>query len=486
MLRKKKYYICLIAMMLCTHILVAQQTIPEKLIDTIVTSSSPSVVRVGDIILTGNRKTKEVIILREIPFKKGEEYSLDLLVKKMEEARRQLMNTALFSSAIVAAKNIEGNLPTGQAGKIDISVDVKERWYLFPIPYLKPADRNLNQWLVEQKASLDRVNYGVKFYYNNATGRNDKFRLWLINGYTKQVSFSYDRLYLDSKLKWGIKLAFAAGKNREVNYNTISDKQVFFKDENNYIRSFTTTSAELTYRRAIKTRHSFGIAWLTEQVKDTITKLNPSYFKSGSNRVGFPGIYYNMIYFDVDYIPYPTKGYAAQLSISKSGFNNSINIWQLHAKGSASWPLSPKSFFNLNVYGGIKLPFKQPYFNQRFLGYADVFMQGFEYYVIDGVAGGYLKTTLTHELLNFTIKTPERKRGKEIQRIPFRIFGKAFGNAGYVHNPQPGDNSLSNKILYSGGLGIDILAFYDITFRLEWTFNSLGQNGLFLHRRTTF
>ena len=331
-------------MMLSTHILVAQQTIPEKLIDTIVTSSSPSVVRVGDIILTGNRKTKEVIILREIPFKKGEEYSLDLLVKKMEEARRQLMNTALFSSVIVAAKNIEGNLPTGQAAKIDISVDVKERWYLFPIPYLKPADRNLNQWLVEQKANLDRVNYGVKFYYNNATGRNDKFRLWLINGYTKQVSFSYDRLYLDSKLKWGIKLAFAAGKNREVNYNTISDKQVFFKDENNYIRSFTTTSAELTYRRAIKTRHSFGIAWLTEQVKDTITKLNPSYFKSGSNRVGFPGIYYNMIYFNVDYIPYPTKGYAAQLSISKNGFNNSINIWQLHAKGSSAGHFLPNLF----------------------------------------------------------------------------------------------------------------------------------------------
>ena len=29
-----------------------------------------------------------------------------------------------------------------------------------------------------------------------------------------------------------------------------------------------------------------------------------------------------------------------------------------------------------------------------FLGYGDVFMQGYEYYVIDGVAGGYLKTTL--------------------------------------------------------------------------------------------
>ncbi len=479
MLQKKKYYPCFIILMVCSPVLLAQQPGTEKLIDTATNSSFISPVVVGDIVLKGNKKTKEAIILREIPFKKDEKYPLEVLVKKMEEARRNLMNTALFTSAIVAAKNIEGD-------KIDITVEVKERWYLFPVPVFRPVDRNLNQWLVEQKASLDRVNYGAKFFYNNATGRNDKLRFGLLNGYTKQVSFSYDRLYIDKKLKWGMKLAFAAGKNREVNYNTINDKQVFLKDENNYVRSFTNATVELTYRKAIKTRHSFGIGYSTERVKDTIVTLNPSYFKPGHNSISFPGIYYTLNYYNLDYIPYPTKGYAARVSIGKSGFNNIINLWQLHAKGLALWPVSSKSFFSLNVYGGIKLPFKQPYFNQRFLGYGDVFMQGFEYYVIDGVAGGYLKTTYTRQLLSFNIKTPVVKKGKESHRIPVRIFGKAYGNTGYVHNPEPGENALSNRLLYSGGFGIDILAFYNVTFKLEWTVNSLGQNGLFLHQKTTF
>lgn len=465
----------------------AQQKFPEKLIDAVAAAAADSsTLVVGEIVISGNKKTKAIIILREIPFKSGEKYSLEVLVKKMAEARRQLLNTALFSSAIVAAKNMEGNLPAGQASKIDITVDVKERWYLIPLPYFKPVDRNFNQWLVEQKASLNRVNYGVKIYYDNATGKNDRFRLWLINGYTRQLSFSYDRLYIDNKLKWGMKLAFATGKNREVNYNTINDKQVFFKDENHYLRNFTNASVELTYRKAIKTRHSFGILYTTEQVKDTIVILNPSYFNAGRNRISIPGIFYKMTYFNVDYIPYPTKGYAAQVSVGKSGFNKNFNLWQLQLKGLASWPLSAKSFFNLNVYGGIKLPFKQPYFNQRFLGYGDVFMQGFEYYVIDAVAGGYAKTTLTHELINFNIRTLSGKRVKESQKNPVRIFGKVFGNTGYIHNPQPGNNSLSNKLLYSSGFGIDILTFYDFTVKLEWTFNSLGQNGLFLHRKATF
>lgn len=479
MLRKIKYYLFFIILTVCCHGLIAQQPVTEMKTDALTTTSAGTQIIVGDIILTGNKKTKKSIVLREIPFKSGDEYSLEGLVKQFEIARRQLMNTALFNAVIVAAKHIEGN-------KIDVAVELKERWYLFPVPVFKPVDRNLNQWLVEQKASLDRVNYGVKLYYNNATGNNDKLRVGFMSGYTKQISLSYDRLYIDKNLKWGMKFTFANGKNREVNYNTINDKQVFLKDENDYVRNFTNASAELTYRKAIKTRHSFGIGYVTEQVKDTIVALNPSFFKSGRNSISFPGIYYTMNYFDVDYIPYPTKGYAAQLSIGKSGFNNVINVWQLHLKGSGSWPLSAKTFFNLNVYSGIKLPFRQPYFNQRFLGYGDVFMQGFEYYVIDGVAGGYLKTTFTRELLSSAIRIPAGKKGKDPQKIPFRIFGKIYGNSGYVHNPQPGYNSLSNKMLYSGGFGIDILTFYDITFKLEYTFNSLGQNGLFLHRKTTF
>ena len=165
--------------------------------------------------------------------------------------------------------------------------------------------------------------------------------------------------------------------------------------------------------------------------------------------------------------------------------NNIINVWQVSAKGSGSWHTGPKTFFNVTAYGSIKVPFEQPYYTLRFLGYSDVFLQGYEYYVIDGVAGGYLKTTLTREMLHFNIKVPARKN-KEVQRIPVRIFGKIYGNTGYVYNPQPGENVLSNTMLYSGGLGIDILTFYDFTLKFEWTFNQLGQNGLFLHRKSIF
>lgn len=473
MLKEKKYCFLILFMLLSGYQLRAQALETGNLFpDSTAVQPGPTYV-VGDIIITGNNKTKARIILREMPFHTGETYTMRELARKLEVARRQLMNTTLFHTVEVAAKDFDGET-------VNIIVIVKERWYIFPTPVFKPADRNLNQWLFEKNAKLNRVNYGMKVMVNNATGVNDKFRLSLISGYTKQLSFSYDRLYIDKELKWGLNARFAYGMNREINYNTIGDKQVFLKD-NNYIRNFISTSIGLSYRPAIRTRHHFGISYTTEEVSDTIVALNPDYFKSGRRRISYPGVYYTMEYFNLDYIPYPTDGFSGRLAISKSGLNSTFNLCELHAKASVYWPLSPRAFFEVDGYGGIKLPFSQPYINRRFLGYDNTFLQGYEYYVFDGVAGGYLKTTLACELTNFNVRIPGRKKRK-MDRIPFRIYGKVYGNAGYVHNPEPGENELSNKMLYSGGIGIDILTLYDVTIKLEWSFNQLGQNGLFLHR----
>jgi outer membrane protein assembly factor BamA len=436
-------------------------------------------VHVGKIILSGNKKTREAIILRELPFREGENYTLRELVKKFGVAKTRLMNTALFTDVVVAAKDITGET-------IDVWVELRERWYIFPLPYFKLVDRNLNQWLVEQHADLNRVNYGAKLYYNNATGNNDKLRVGFSAGYTRQVNLMYDRLYIDKAMKWGMRFSFAAGKNREINYNTVNDKQVFLKGHEDFLRRFTNTSFQLTHRKAIKTRHSFGFNYSSEEVSDTIVALNPRYFRNGRNRISFPGISYTMNYFDLDYIPYPTKGYAAEIGAGKSGFNSVINIWYLQVKALGAWPVSDKQFIVLSGFAGLKLPFHQPYFNQRMFGYGDVYMQGYEYYVIDGAAGGYIKASLNRELFRFNINTPQSMKQKTLQSIPFRIYARVFGNAGYVHQPDPGENTLANRMLYSGGIGLDIFTMYDVTFKLEWSFNSLGQNGLFLHRKSIF
>ncbi len=442
-------------------------------------TSNPSPFVIRNIVIDGNKKTKPKIILRELPFHSGDHYQLPQLVKKFEEAREFLMNTGLFHNVVVALKAFDGY-------NVDILIEVRERWYIFPLPYFKPVDRNLNQWIVENKFSLTRVNYGAKVIYNNLSGNKDNLNLWLINGYTKQLSFNYARPYIDNKMKLGLNFGTALGKNREINYTTIENKQVFFKDPEHFNHSFFRGYAEAIYRPAIKTRHTLGIAYSKEEVGDTVIKLNPNYFSGGRHSVTYPEIYYTMSYFDLDYIPYPTHGYAAEVSLSKKGFNNVVNVWQISAKGSANYSLFKKTYLNLSAYASVKYPFKQPFYSREFLGYDEINMQGYEYYVVDGAAGGYLKAAVTRELFSFKIRVPEN-RFSSINHVPFHVFAKIYGNTGYVHNPQPGmTNFLENRMLYTGGIGIDVLTIYDFTMKFEWSFNQLGQNGLFLQKKSYF
>lgn len=434
---------------------------------------------ISSITVVGNKKTRSNIILREVPFTAGMSFSLSLLIDLFKQGEQQIMNTALFHSVRIYASKFEGNC-------LEITVEVVERWYLFPFPFFDLVDRNINQWLIDQKASLQRVNYGLKLLYNNTTGHNDKLRLWLINGYTRELSISYEKPYFDRKMQWGFRLAARTGKGREINYNTIEDKQVFLRTPD-FIRSFASVGGELTYRKKLFARHNFGIFYFREKVEDTVLRANPDYFRVLGSSNQFPELYYQFTYAKMDYIPYPREGFGTRVRFSKLGITPSFNLWQLHWQVMKIWPVGLKNIVTLESYAGVKLPFKQPYVNRRFLGYEEIFMRGFEYNVVDGVAGGYLRSSFARELFRVNIPLPGfiRKRAS-LSTVPFKVFGKLYSNAGYVYSPEPGFNFLQNKFLHAAGFGIDILSLYDLTIRIEYSFNNFGQNGLFLHRTSSF
>src|SRR4051812_913377 len=241
---------------------------------TVVTPPRDSVntsVTISDIVITGYKKTKSYIIDREVPFKKGEFLLYSDLQSKLALCKQQLMNTTLFVDVDVKAIDLDSS-------HIFIFIDVKERWYLFPIPYFRIVSRNFNTWWVEEKHDLNRVEYGLKFMQNNVTGRNDHLNFWVISGYTQQFSLRYDNPNIDNKLKNGINVGFGYRRNRELNYGMDSsrpNKIGFFKKTDSYLFNEKYVDFAYTYRPAIKTRHTFRAIYSNLTVDDSIVKLNP-------------------------------------------------------------------------------------------------------------------------------------------------------------------------------------------------------------------
>lgn len=434
---------------------------------------------IQDINISGNEKTQPAVILRELPFQIDEAYPLGTIVQKFKRARRQLMNTGLFRNVVVSLEKTDGH-------DVYINVQVEEKWYIWPMAFFKPVDKSFGEWWKEKDRNMDRINYGIRLSHNNITGRNDKLRLSVMNGYTRQVSIQYYGLWLDDALKWSTSAGISYGQNREVNYMTQNNKQVPVKGQDNFLRSYVGGFLQFNYRPAIKTTHSFGIGYTYESIADTVYKLNPL-FSTGAKFVSYPELFYKLNYFDVDYIPYPTKGFLGELSLKKKGFGieSPVNLWELSARASQTWPLSHNFLFNLKGLGMVKLPFSQPYIGRQFIGFDGRYLQGYEYYVIDGVAGGYAKASLSKAVLSTHVSIPSQ-RFKSLAKIPIKVYAKTFVNSGYIYNTRKGENNLANRFIYSGGLGLDIVTYNDFVIKIEWSFNRLGENGLYLHQRNDF
>jgi outer membrane protein assembly factor BamA len=477
MRKTKKYWI--IIYLFCCHVIVQAQVALSEGSNTPsflppASANNANLFVIGNIYIEGNRRTKPYIIERELPFKRGDSLLLPALVQGFETSRRQLMNSRLFNDVVVSLNSFRGYY-------VDILISVKERWYIFPIPYLKPVDRNLTEWATHG-LGFDRLNYGFKFTHYNFTGRNDRFKLWLITGYTKQIQFQYEQPYADKALKHGYKVGLSYAFDKEVNYNTIDNQQHFIDTLAGTTR--WNAHVEYTYRPKIRTVHGLRLAFVSQRVDSQIIALNPKYFNTIQNRVSFPEITYSLTYSNVDYIPYPLTGWLSEVSLLKRGINSDVNMWQLGGKATHGWRLSDKLYFAWQGFGMIRVPFDQPFINQRMLGYGDLYLRGLEKYVIDGVAGALSRQTLRYELFNFYVPTFLKSRSHD--QVPFRIYPKLFIDYGYVYNKFFTANSLVNRPLYSAGLGVDIVSFYDFVFRLDYSFNQLGQNGLFLHLKNDF
>jgi outer membrane protein assembly factor BamA len=124
--------------------------------------------------ITGNKKTKDYIILREMQLKMGQQIKAAHLLKKVTTSQELIYNTNLFSIVTVTPVMFNND-------EVDILIEVLERWYLYPTPYLKLTDRNFNDWWTTHNHDLKRTTYGLKYADFNVSGRGDQLNIYLLS-----------------------------------------------------------------------------------------------------------------------------------------------------------------------------------------------------------------------------------------------------------------------------------------------------------------
>ena len=143
-------------------------------------------------------------------------------------------------------------------------------------------------------------------------------------------------------------------------------------------------------------------------------------------------------------------------------------------------PLSKKFFHSAGLIAKKSLNKKQPYFIQEALGYG-YYLRGYEYYVVDGNDFIMMQNNFKFEILPKKIKDFKFIPFSKFSKVHYAIYANAFFDCGYVQDKYAGSQGMLDEFLYSYGLGLDFVTYYDRVMRIDFSVNKKGEKGVFLH-----
>lgn len=439
--------------------------------------------KIGTIQYAGNKITQSRIIRRELVKQEGDTLQLKALPYVISRSEQNIFNTQLFIYDSIKA------IVHHDIKQIDFDILVKERWYIWPIPLFEIQDRNFNTWW--QTKDLFRINYGFALGFDNFSGNNDKMVLIARRGYSELYGCSYQLPYLNAEQTLGFKLSYSYGRNNEITYLTENNTPVFYRDYSQYVFINHEAKGSLQYRQGLYLRHSMVLSYINAGVSEMITRLQPDYFGERRDRTEFVKAEYRYAYDDRDNKQYPLRGWAFDMWLVKEGlsFNPNASIDNLSATAALKkhTALGGRFFLANQVKARYMRPERWNFYLNRGLGYSDN-LRGYEYYVLDGQSYFYNKNSIRFQLVKTRFFKPSiLRKVKQFNTIPFYMFMNLHGDIGYVEDRFfQATNTLANTWQYGYGVGIDMISYYDVVLRLEYSLNRQNRGGFYVHLTSGF
>ncbi len=448
------------------------------LLSWIVQGQTTGSVVIQEIQIEGNKKTKDKIILRELDFSLGDSMSMTDLMPRLQRNKLLLLNTGLFNQ-------VELNISKWNGKQVNVLIKVTEDWYILPIPIFELADRNFNVWWVEQERSFKRVNYGMRLYHRNLTGRNDLWKLKLQFGYTPKYELEYRLPFFNKKQTLGIGGHVFYSTNKELNLRTAENKLDFFRYNDEVLLTRKRAGLSLIFRPELLLQHEFFVEYADNNIHEEILARNSNYFLKAQTRQQFFSLKYNFNWDKRDFRPYPKEGFRISALVKKEGLGifDDRNQLSSEIRFAKHFKLNNKFHVSLIQQGLWNILNNRPsYYQNRALGYEETYLRGYEYYVLDGQHYVFQKSSLHYEIINKEFDFSKYMPIGAFKVLPLKIYAVINNDVGYVWDKFYFENNpLVNDWQWGGGIGLDFVFYQNVVIQWEYSLNKLREHDLYLH-----
>lgn len=444
---------------------------------------------IRNIIVEGNKVTKEKIIFRELVFQLGDTIAKMDLLPAFDRSRDNLKNLSIFNFVSFDVKHFPNN-------RIDVIISVTERWYIWPTPIFEIADRNFSAFL--EDLDWSHTNYGLWLKWNNFRGRNELLSAKVRLGYKEQYLLQYEKPNIGINQNHKIAFGYSFMRQHRINYLTLDNKPVHEKLFPEYALNLSDAYFAYTYRHGLYSKHKVRAHYLYDRINDSISTLNPNYFGEGRDTLKVFRLDYVYNYDVRNSKVYPLEGHAFKVKAQRYGFglikDYPYTNWILEGTSFYHKKLSNTVFLANVTRVKISSNKEIPHVQQKALGYGE-YMTGYERFIIDGSDFFISKFIAKFQLLKPTSFQLPLIKAKQFGRVHLAIYMNALADIGYVNNKSmylnQQSNFMTNEFQYSFGLGLDFVTYYDKVFRLEYSINKYVMDGpefrgFFFHLETPF
>jgi outer membrane protein assembly factor BamA len=449
-------------------------------------------IRITDVAIAGNKLTKNHILVRELDFKigdslatyeKGEwvDFTSKRFIRKdsselclrMHYSRENLINTKLFLIVNLSVEKIEGK-------NYRLHIDVTERhyWWLFPV--IKLNAPNFNEWLRNPK--WEDISMGLFFSHNNLWGTSHQSSMAFYVGKSYAFAFGYYIPWIGQKKKTGLLVAAAYQNLYTVEYAAVENKRQMIYNSN--ALQIASVAASVKLRPGL---YNYGTIRLTGewiQMSDSLYKLDTNYLAGHKKTNTTLNVYADYYYDTRNSHSYPLNGNFLRVFIDKRGMgiiNHDVDLFY-YGMDLHFYQKLGKKFYVAEMVKCVNASGQNyPYYYQQVIPHKKDFVRGYDLYTIRGDQMYYFRSNVKYELIKPAIKKP--KPGEETSKfknLQYAFYLNAFADCGYMVNNFTQNNPLNNKMLYSWGLGLDFVSYYDLVLRVEYAWTSTWHNGLFI------
>ena len=425
---------------------------------------------VSSIIITGNKITKDDIILREMSLKVGCKFTLEKYYKGL----LNIYNLALFTNVDIIPVPVNDK-------DIALNVDVKERWYILPLPN---AGIEEGEW--------KKIWLSLNLRWDNFRGRNERLNVGFRVFYNPSVSASYYVPWIGEKLHLFMGLGGAWQRQRNRSLEAVgrqSGTNTIAYNDSNYEN--IQYKAELTLGRYFGRHFSVFTNFRFNHLRVTAFAPGRTLSTDGIDRYLTLGG--GVSWDSRDIYEYATIGLYSRLTYDRYGFlDREINFGRFTFENQSFIPIPiTKNYyltFASKLYTSLAMGGEVPLYNHEYLGYSEDYVRGWKGKAFEGE-----DVFTVYNEIRIPIIKPRYVRGKDmmiVKEIPIvkdldirhGLYFTIIYDIGTVWYK---DEKISKKRFLSGaGIGLNFIAPFGYVVRADWVFRlgkpTVGQIGFSL------